>query len=228
MLALAGPYHRCSRCVRDDIRPGNLSGSGCKTGYWGAAFRIWCGQRLDDTVIAYRRDHDNRHHFGRTRPGPRRQGTEQLQYPGCPAAPGLRYHAPGPTLVGFVRHWRELLAYYLTHFLPLSDWTGREDEAWYKSWTVFYWAWWISWSPFVGVFIARISRGRSVREFVTAVSAVADTGQRDMDVCLRRHCPGPGAARHRRTGRRYHRSFPGACSICWKTCRLPSLHHCWP
>ena len=46
---------------------------------------------------------------------------------------------------------------------------GREDEAWYKSWTVFYWAWWISWSPFVGVFIARISRGRSVREFVTAV-----------------------------------------------------------
>ena len=63
----------------------------------------------------------------------------------------------------------ENLSHYVTHFLPLSDWTGRADEAWYKSWTVFYWAWWISWSPFVGVFIARISRGRSVREFVTAV-----------------------------------------------------------
>ena len=61
------------------------------------------------------------------------------------------------------------LSHYVTHFLPLSDWMGREDEAWYKSWTVFYWAWWISWSPFVGVFIARISKGRSVREFVTAV-----------------------------------------------------------
>ena len=66
----------------------------------------------------------------------------------------------------------ENLLNYVTHFIPLSDWTGREDEAWYKSWTVFYWAWWISWSPFVGVFIARISRGRTVREFVTAVLLV--------------------------------------------------------
>ena len=51
----------------------------------------------------------------------------------------------------------------------LSDWIGREDETWYKNWTVFYWAWWISWSPFVGMFIARISKGRTVREFVIAV-----------------------------------------------------------
>src|SRR5690606_32211961 len=40
---------------------------------------------------------------------------------------------------------------------------------WVDAWTLFYWAWWISWSPFVGMFIARISRGRTVREFVTAV-----------------------------------------------------------
>ncbi|NMT17798.1 BCCT family transporter, partial [Vibrio parahaemolyticus] len=39
-------------------------------------------------------------------------------------------------------------------------------------WTVFYWAWWISWSPFVGMFIARVSRGRTVREFITAVLLV--------------------------------------------------------
>ena len=59
--------------------------------------------------------------------------------------------------------------HYLRHFVALSDWTGREDAAWYKGWTVFYWAWWISWSPFVGMFIARISRGRTVREFIVAV-----------------------------------------------------------
>jgi len=46
---------------------------------------------------------------------------------------------------------------------------GREDEAWFHGWTVFYWAWWISWSPFVGMFIARVSKGRTVREFITAV-----------------------------------------------------------
>jgi len=43
------------------------------------------------------------------------------------------------------------------------------DVAWQKSWTLFYWAWWISWAPFVGIFVARISRGRSVREFVLGV-----------------------------------------------------------
>jgi choline-glycine betaine transporter len=43
------------------------------------------------------------------------------------------------------------------------------DGAWLKSWTIFYWAWWVSWAPFVGVFIARISRGRTIREFVTGV-----------------------------------------------------------
>lgn len=58
---------------------------------------------------------------------------------------------------------------YLEYIIPLSNWMGREDESWLHGWTVFYWAWWISWSPFVGMFIARISRGRSVREFVTAV-----------------------------------------------------------
>ena len=57
---------------------------------------------------------------------------------------------------------------YLADIFPLSNWIGRDDQSWYKGWTVFYWAWWISWSPFVGMFIARISRGRTVREFVTA------------------------------------------------------------
>ncbi|MBZ2167550.1 MULTISPECIES: BCCT family transporter [Marinobacter] len=60
-------------------------------------------------------------------------------------------------------------ASYVANVVPLSNPFGREDEAWFQGWTVFYWAWWISWSPFVGMFIARVSRGRTVREFVTAV-----------------------------------------------------------
>ncbi|MFT5806699.1 MAG: BCCT family betaine/carnitine transporter [Moritella dasanensis] len=61
---------------------------------------------------------------------------------------------------------------YVKNIIPLSNPIGREDEAWMHGWTVFYWAWWISWSPFVGMFIARISRGRTIREFITAVLLV--------------------------------------------------------
>ncbi|WP_066903477.1 BCCT family transporter [Mycolicibacterium houstonense] len=46
---------------------------------------------------------------------------------------------------------------------------GAEVKAWLQGWTVFYWAWWISWTPFVGMFIARISRGRTIRQFVAGV-----------------------------------------------------------
>ena len=56
---------------------------------------------------------------------------------------------------------------YLYYIPGLSSWTGREDTAFLHGWTIFYWAWWISWSPFVGMFIARVSYGRTVREFVT-------------------------------------------------------------
>lgn len=61
---------------------------------------------------------------------------------------------------------------YIENIIPLSNPIGREDQAWMHGWTVFYWAWWISWSPFVGMFIARISRGRTIREFVIAVLIV--------------------------------------------------------
>jgi BCCT family betaine/carnitine transporter len=61
---------------------------------------------------------------------------------------------------------------YVENIIPLSNWIGRDDETFYHGWTVFYWAWWISWSPFVGMFIARVSRGRTVREFIVAVLLV--------------------------------------------------------
>ena len=58
---------------------------------------------------------------------------------------------------------------YLQNLVALSNPFGREDTNFMQGWTSFYWAWWISWSPFVGMFIARVSRGRSVREFVICV-----------------------------------------------------------
>ncbi|WP_245689426.1 BCCT family transporter [Roseospirillum parvum] len=77
----------------------------------------------------------------------------------------------GPTATIFATMWTTGLG-YLENLIPLSNWIGREDDKFYHGWTVFYWAWWISWSPFVGMFIARISRGRTVREFITAVLLV--------------------------------------------------------
>jgi len=66
---------------------------------------------------------------------------------------------------------------YLINVVPLSFWTNAGADAagtsgWQASWTAFYWGWWIAWAPFVGMFIARISRGRTVREFVLGVLLV--------------------------------------------------------
>jgi betaine/carnitine transporter, BCCT family len=74
----------------------------------------------------------------------------------------------GPTLTIF-KTIGTTTGNYLAEIIPLSNWIGRDDKTWFHGWTVFYWAWWISWSPFVGMFIARISRGRTVREFLIAV-----------------------------------------------------------
>ena len=59
--------------------------------------------------------------------------------------------------------------HYLADLVPLTNWFDRADSDWYKTWTIFYWAWWISWSPFVGMFIARVSKGRTIRQFLAAV-----------------------------------------------------------
>ena len=55
---------------------------------------------------------------------------------------------------------------YVMLLPALSNPIGREDTSFFHGWTTFYWAWWIAWSPFVGMFIARISKGRTVREFI--------------------------------------------------------------
>ncbi|MBT8103375.1 MAG: BCCT family transporter [Gammaproteobacteria bacterium] len=74
----------------------------------------------------------------------------------------------GPTLVILATMGNAAVDYI--YYLPrLSNWIGREDTEFLHGWTTFYWAWWISWSPFVGMFIARVSYGRTVREFITWV-----------------------------------------------------------
>ena len=66
---------------------------------------------------------------------------------------------------------------YIWNVIPMGFWTAGTDReiAWQGGWTIFYWGWWISWAPFVGLFIARISRGRTIREFMVGVMFVPTT-----------------------------------------------------
>jgi len=74
--------------------------------------------------------------------------------------------------VGILSEFATGLGAYAQEVIPLSNPFGREDDGYMQGWTAFYWAWWISWSPFVGMFIARVSRGRTVREFITCVLVI--------------------------------------------------------
>jgi choline/glycine/proline betaine transport protein len=78
----------------------------------------------------------------------------------------------GPT-VFLLDSWVQNVGSYVQHLAQLGTWTESYDRTqWQHGWTIFYWAWWIAWSPFVGMFIARVSKGRTVREFVLGVLLV--------------------------------------------------------
>lgn len=81
----------------------------------------------------------------------------------------------GPGLF-IVRTFTESIGNYLQNFLTMSfnsgAFTSAEGEAWLQSWTIFYWAWWMMWVMWVGTFIARVSKGRTIREFVAGVLVV--------------------------------------------------------
>jgi len=81
----------------------------------------------------------------------------------------------GPTTFLF-RDFVQSMGNYLQGFIGLSfnvsAYAGEAGEQWQAGWTTFYWGWWMSWAPFVGVFIARVSKGRTVREFVGGVLLV--------------------------------------------------------
>ena len=116
--------------------------------------------------------------------------------------------AVGPTLDVATRTVTSL-GDYVAAIGPLSNWVGREDLDFMHGWTIFYWAWWISWAPFVGLFVARVSRGRTVRELVsfmliiptltiaiwmnafggTAVSQYVDGGHVDVVAAVRAERP---------------------------------------
>ncbi|MGA8854521.1 MAG: BCCT family transporter [Christiangramia sp.] len=78
----------------------------------------------------------------------------------------------GPTIFIF-RSFVENTGSYLFNFLDISTWSETyTNGSWQNNWTIFYWGWWIGWSPFVGMFIARISKGRTIREFILGVLLV--------------------------------------------------------
>ncbi len=79
----------------------------------------------------------------------------------------------GPTMIIFEDFFHGMF-YYLTDFFQLGAYVSTEtqDIIWQSSWTIFYWAWWFSWSPFVGLFIARISRGRTIRQIIIGVTII--------------------------------------------------------
>lgn len=71
----------------------------------------------------------------------------------------------GPTMDIFKSIGQSTLS-LIPDTIRLANWTGRADQQFLNDWTLFYWAWWIAWSPFVGMFIARISKGRTIRQFM--------------------------------------------------------------
>jgi len=78
----------------------------------------------------------------------------------------------GPT-VFILSGFSQNIGAYLSKIVEMSLWTETfRNTNWQGGWTIFYWAWWISWSPFVGMFIARISKGRTVREFILGVMLI--------------------------------------------------------
>lgn len=80
----------------------------------------------------------------------------------------------GPTVV-ILNLIPTSLGNYLSQFFQMAARTANSGDGadeWLGTWTIFYWAWWVSWSPFVGMFVARISRGRTIREFVCVVLMV--------------------------------------------------------
>ena len=82
--------------------------------------------------------------------------------------------AIGPTVL-IMNMFTETIGLYMQNLIGMSFTTAplaSDNRAWLDGWTIFYWAWWVSWAPFVGMFIARVSRGRTIREFILGVMIV--------------------------------------------------------
>jgi choline-glycine betaine transporter len=112
-----------------------------------------------------------------------------------------------------------------SYFSDLGEMAARTEASggdataeWLRGWTVFYWAWWISWTPFVGLFIARISRGRTIRQFVTGVLLVPSVVSLVWFAVFGGAGSPPSAAGSTSPGRPPRR---GSCSASWAPTRWP-------
>jgi glycine betaine transporter len=125
----------------------------------------------------------------------------------------------GPTVV-IIDTLTNTLGSYLTDFIRMSlRATPFRDSTWVGNWTIFYWAWWISWSPFVGLFIARVSRGRTLREFILgtmlAPSLAPSCGSRSSAAPRSTWRSGATSRCRKRCGP----TSPAPCSPCSRPCR---------
>ncbi len=130
------------------------------------------------SVTARHSTHPDRRDLGRLYPlgGIRRAEGHQdhfrTQHLGL-GSRGRRFLLGGPTL-WLIQAFGATLLDYAANFIPMGLWYADEPASadWQQAWTIFYWGWWLAWAPFVGLFIARISRGRTLREFVLGVLLV--------------------------------------------------------
>lgn len=165
-------WRRCLRFGGHDCRFGH------HTGLWRAAAggRPESGDRLGyrNHGVSYRGDRRRRGAGGSVRSlrtGQGRQAPVEVNLLITFALLGFVLLC-GPT-VFLLQAFSENIGNYLSSLVGMSlrtfTYEVAKDDGWFGGWTILYWAWWISWSPFVGMFIARISRGRTVREFIVGV-----------------------------------------------------------
>ncbi len=162
---LAGQGHRSARGVRHGLRHGDQPRPGCAAGRGGPRHHRRGDARPDDGADRHRVAVRGVRGVGVLRAAPGREVAVDAEHrPGGPAD-GVR--VPGGS--DGVRAGLDpaSIGGYLQNLLPMATRTGAfSDPEWLGAWTIFYWAWWLSWAPFVGTFIARISHGRTIREFL--------------------------------------------------------------
>ena len=131
----------------------------------GDQLRLWCSGHANRQDPTYWRNDGFHFHLRLGWYRKRHPSHERGEHDSCGLVPRLRFYLRPDSL-----SMREIPPPYSLQYLArlpaLSNPIGRIDRGFYDNWSVYYWAWWISWAPFVGTFMARISRGRTVREFL--------------------------------------------------------------
>ena len=168
-----GQGDRRDRDLRDALRVGHLTGPGGAADHRRHRQRVRAGRGQQGAGGRGDRGPDRSASWS-PRSRASSEGVKYLSNANAVAAGllALFLFVVGPT-VFILGTFTESMGGYLTHLPTMSFRTGVfGDSAWLNGWTIFYWAWWVSWTPFVGMFIARISKGRTIRQFVIFVILV--------------------------------------------------------